>query len=275
MMPAAVVKLKDCNRHGGGNFETSPVCGFGEVSIAPLPDQKRRKASDPAAGMTLAINNLDLSVAANLPSKGRRGGARNRADRESHALTEAQVAKLRAAERHAGQIGLPFTRWITISWKLAGVPLEGMVKATGRFVDLLSRTLARHGSQTAWIWVHENGPSYGWHCHLAIHVPAELVPLVMKLQKRWLRRITGRAYCAGVIESKPIGLRLGLEKGNPPLHVENLNVVMGYACKAAPQSVLDALGIDRHHRHGGLVLGRRCSASQNIGEAARNEKGRP
>lgn len=264
-----MVKFRDCTRHGGGTFETSPVCGFGEVSIAARPDQWRIKANDPPAGTALAINNLDLSVAANAPRTGCRGGARNRADRESHALTQAQVANLRAAERHARQIGLPFTRWITISWKLAGVPLEGMVKATGRFVDLLSRTLARHGSQTAWIWVHENGPNYGWHCHLAIHVPAELVPLVMKLQKRWLRRITRRPYFAGVIKSKPIGLRLGLEKANPPLHAENLNVVMGYACKAAPQSALDALVIDRPHKDGGLVLGKRCSMSQNIGEAVR------
>jgi len=80
------------------------------------------------------------------------------------------------------------------------------------------------------MWVHENGPSYGWHCHLTIHVPAELVPLVPKRQKHWLRRITGRPYSEGVIMFKPIGLRLGLEEGNPPLHAENLKVVMGYAC---------------------------------------------
>ena len=86
-----------------------------------------------------------------------RGGARNRADRESHALTAAHIGNLKAAERHADKIGLPFTRMITIHWEAAGVPLAGMAKATGRFIDLLTKALARHGSRTAWLWVHENG----------------------------------------------------------------------------------------------------------------------
>src|SRR3546814_6192686 len=69
-----------------------------------------------------------------------RGGARNRADRESHALTAAQIGNLKAAERHAEKIGLPFTRMISIHWQAAGVPLAVMAKATGRFTDLMARS---------------------------------------------------------------------------------------------------------------------------------------
>ncbi len=81
-------------------------------------------------------------MAADSASNTSRGGARNRADRESHELTTAQTAHLKAAERHATAIGLPLTRMLTIHWEGAGVPLEGMAKATGRFIGLMSKTLA-------------------------------------------------------------------------------------------------------------------------------------
>jgi hypothetical protein len=48
--------------------------------------------------------------------------------------------------------------------------LEGMAKATGRFTDLMAKALARHGSGTALLWVHENGDRKGAHCHLLAHV---------------------------------------------------------------------------------------------------------
>jgi hypothetical protein len=35
---------------------------------------------------------------------------------------------------------------ITIHWEAAGVPLNGMAKATGRFVDLLTKAPAQRGS---------------------------------------------------------------------------------------------------------------------------------
>ncbi|WP_190276447.1 hypothetical protein [Tsuneonella flava] len=95
---------------------------------------------------------------------------RNRADRESHALKPAQIANLKAAERHAEKIGLPFTRMISIHWQAAGVPVAGMAKATYRYADLLTKALARHGSRMAWLWTHENVPGNGHdkggHCHL-------------------------------------------------------------------------------------------------------------
>jgi hypothetical protein len=159
---------------------------------------------------------------------------------------------------------------LTIHWKAAGMPLAGMVKATGRFTDLLTKFLARHGSATTWLWTNENGPGKGWHCHLLVHVPAGLVPGLVKLQRGWLRSITGNPYRASVIVSKPIGGRLGLECGNPELHAVNLQAAFGYVCKGASQAVLDAAGIDRSHEPGGRVLGKRCGTSQNIAATARS-----
>ncbi len=259
----------------GGALKLHRDCGFGGVSIAPRQPQKPMKPPIPETGTAPAINYLTSGVAALSAGSTGRGGARNRADRESHALTAAQIGNLRAAERHAEKIGLPFTRMISIHWQAAGVPLAGMAKATGRFTDLLTKALARHGSGTAWLWTHENVPGNGHdkggHCHLLAHVPADLVPVVTALQRGWLRRITGQPYRARVIHSKPIGGRLGLETGNPDLHAVNLEAALAYVLKGASPEAASQFDLERL-APGGRVIGKRCGTSQNIGAKARKAK---
>lgn len=247
------------------------VPGFGEVSFLPLQPQPRANPPIAGNGTGLAINNLTLVRAADLPRSTGRGGARNRADQERLALKPAQIANLKAAERHSRAISLPFTRMLTIHWKGAGVPLADMTKATGHFKELLTKWLNRKGHCTAWLWVHENGGDKGWHAHILAHVPAGLVQELTGKLRGWLRRITGRPYRANVIHSKPIGGRLGLEASNPQLHLANAKAALAYVCKGAPQSALNAAGIDRQHSAQGPTFGRRCSTSQNIAAKARKD----
>ena len=146
-----------------------------------------------------------------------------------------------------------------------------MVSATGRLTDLMGKALARHGSGTAWLWVHENAPGKGHdkggHCHLLVHVPGKLVQRLTGLLRGWLRRITGRPYSARVIHSKPIGGRLRLEVRNPELHAANLGTAFAYLLKgASPEAALE-FGLSRLHP-GGRVIGKRCGTSQNIGPKA-------
>jgi hypothetical protein len=150
----------------------------------------------------------------------------------------------------------------------AGVPPEHMARAIGRFTDLLTKALARHGSSTAWLWVHENGEDKGGHCHLLAHVPPALVPLVVGLQRGWLRRITGEPYRARVIRSRPIGGLLGLEEGNPALHAINLVAALSYVLKGASEAAAEKFNLERLER-GGRIVGKRCATSQNIGAKAR------
>lgn len=257
----------------GGSFETSPKRQKGEVSKAPFKLQTIANLPISETGTAVAINYLTVGVAGHLPIKPSRGGARNCADRESNALTSAQIANLEAAERHARAIGLPFTRMITIHWQGAGVKLLDMVKATGRFLDLLKKALARHNSKTAWLWILENGDSKGGHCHLLVHVPAALVSVLTRLQKGWLYRITGKRYRRRVICSRPIGGRLGLETGNPELHMANLEAAFRYIVKGADILAAEQFGLTRLEA-GGRIIGKRCGTSQNIGKKARNEKER-
>ena len=266
MMTAAMSKTPSSDRHGGA-FETSPVRVFGEVSMAPRQPNSPTNPPFPETGTAIAISYLPLGVAALLP-RGGRGGPRNRASRESHALTIAQIANLKAAERHATKIGLPFTRMVTIHWEAVGVPLAGMARTTGRFTDLLGKALCRHGGGAAWLWVHENGDGKGGHCHLLAHVPADLVPMVTALQRGWLRRIAGKPYRARVIFSRPIGPRLGLEIGNPDLHAINLETALAYVLKGACPEAASQFGLERLEP-GGRVIGKRCGTSQNVGLKAR------
>ncbi len=234
------VRTSDAKKARRGPFETSPFPPGGEVS----------KAS---------------------PGKSMRGGPRNRASRETESLSPAQVANLTAATAHALAIRLPFTRFITVHWESAAIALADMAGATGRFLDLMTKALARHGARTAWLWVHENGEGKGGHVHILAHVPAGLAPIVARLQRRWLRSITGQPYRARLIHSKPIGGRLGLETGNPDLHALNLSAALAYVIKGADPIAARQFGLSRLEP-GGRVIGKRCGTSQNIGPKARRNR---
>lgn len=267
MSVAAMIEKPSRAVHGG-SFETSPNPKNGEDSKAPPTPLTPHKLPISGTGTAVAISYLRLGGAAHLPCSTGRGGARNRADRESDALTAIQIANLEAADRHARAIGLPFTRMITIHWQAAGVALADMVKATGRFLDLLTKALARNETKTAWLWTLENGDRKGGHCHLLVHVPAVLVSKLTRLQKGWLKRISGRDYVKGVIHSKPIGGWLGLEIGNPELHAVNLAVALGYVLKGANAEAAEQFNLARLEA-GGRIIGKRCGTSQNIGAKAR------
>ena len=246
---------------------------FGEVSMFAYPAINGGKPTKAASGTPVAISYLTLGVPPySARTASSRGGARNLATRESHALSRAHVGNLIVAALHADVIGLPFTRMITVHWEAAGVTLDGMARATGRFIELLSKALARHGSVPAWLWVHENGHGKGGHCHILAHVPAALVGIVTRLQKRWLRTTTGNPYRARVVKSVPLGGRLGLEVSNRPLHALNAEMALCYVLKGASGDAAAMFGLERLEP-GGRVIGKRCGTSQNISAKARKAKG--
>lgn len=240
----------------------------GEVSIESLHDEHSEKPTKPSTGTHPAIRYLTTGVRPLFERCTGRGGARNRADRESHELKAGQVANLIAAERAARTTGLPFTRMITIHWESADVPLAAMTKATGKFLDLLTKALARRGCLTAWLWVHENGHAEGGHTHILVHVPPCFVPVLSRSQRRWLKAITGKTYKRSVIHSNPIGGRLGLEDTNPELHLANAAAALAYVLKGAGHEAAEQFHLTRL-APGGRIIGKRCGTSQNIGSKAR------
>jgi hypothetical protein len=152
-------------------------CEDSEVSIRGGGSETNENSTSLGNGTPIA-NDSPSGDAANIVHGRGRGGARNRADRESIALNANQVANLIHAARHATAIGLPLNRMITIHWEAAGVALDHMATSTGKYLDLLTKALKRWGSAAAWLWVHEGGARKGGHCHMLIHVPESLVAKV-------------------------------------------------------------------------------------------------
>jgi len=269
----AAPMMHSCTRRGGSILKLHANDENVKFQDSPPKAQPHGNPVIPRSGTEPAIITLPLECGSRFADKPKHGGARNRADRVSEALTIAQVANLQAAVAHADKIGLPFTRMITIHWERTGLPLAMMAKATGHYLDYLAKALARHGSATAWAWVHENGPNKGGHAHILVYVPADLVPMLTKLQRGWLRRITGAPYRAKVILSRPIGGRLGVEVASPDLHAINLAEALDYVLKGADIETHRQLDLQRQEP-GGRIIGKRCGVSQNIGPKARAARGR-
>lgn len=199
-----------------------------------------------------------------------RGGARNSAGRESYYLDARQVGELIEAAKQATQIGCPLNRFISIHWELAGIESWEMPRATRAFTDRLRKTLKRHGSETAWVYVHENSCGTGWHCHFLAHVPPHLITHVQRLQRGWIKAITGQSYRKGVISSSAVGRRVGLETSNPELWSVNMVETLGYMLKAANDEARRKYGLSRPPQRG-MIVGKRCGTSQNIGQSARSK----
>src|SRR3546814_17612744 len=116
-----------------GNFTGIAVSV--KVSIAPHQSIAPENPPLPETGTAPAINYLTSGVAGLFASGTGRGGARNRADRESHDLTAAQSGKLQAAESHAEKKGMPFTLRIYVHCQAAEVHFAVLAKANGRFTE--------------------------------------------------------------------------------------------------------------------------------------------
>ena len=240
----------------------------------PLPASRRagivrgdKRSAE--AGTSLAIYTSSKSGTAGCSSAVGRswGGARNRADRVSLSLTAAQVAAVIDAAATAWTRDMPLTRHITVHWERAGVPDERAAAATGALLKLASQFLQKRGQAFAYIWVRENDDgdgSKGSHVHILAHVPLVAAAAFTAMQRRWLRRVTGRSYQAGVIRTTRIGGTLRTATTSPEVYGVNLAKIVAYVVKGASMDAAAGFGLGRRGE-GGSVLGKRVSRSQNLG----------
>jgi hypothetical protein len=195
-------------------------------------------------------------------SSNRRGGDRSKAT--SDCLTRQHVLTIISAAQEAMDIGLAFNLFVSIHWSRAGLTDAQAAKANGSLIKLASDWMRSHGGWSPWAWVRENsttGDGKSSHVHIMLHCPAGL-PLARQF-KRWLKRITGRPYRAGVIRTLRIGGTLSCHRTSPDLYRENLQTVVGYILKGAPQSVLNELHIDRIYESQGRIIGKRVARWQH------------
>jgi hypothetical protein len=170
---------------------------------------------------------------------------------------------------------MPFNRHMTIHWQQAGVPDERAAWATGRFLKLAGDWIAQSDRENtrgkrdrfAWAWVRENGERKGSHVHILLHLPAGI--RIGRMQRRWLRLITGKPYSAGTIKTARIGGTAGAAQSAPAAYRANLALVVSYVLKGVSFNAAREMGLDRQEA-GGRIVGKRAATSQNIGRAARS-----
>jgi hypothetical protein len=197
-----------------------------------------------------------------------RGGAINKGDRLSSALTLKAATSLTQSAFFALAIGLGLNRFVTIHWQTAGVSDD--LAATGRWLKLAGDWIRSRGGQFAYIWVRENGPDKGAHVHILMHLPPHLVDGFNCRQQGWIKACRGQRK-RGVLYSRPIGQNhrhyaIGWIAGQA--YEANLSETLDYVLKGADDSARQALGIKRREP-GGNVTGKRCGTSACLGASVR------
>jgi hypothetical protein len=224
--------------------------------------------------------------------------APNNRHRASAAISAAKAKDLADAVEHAGVIGLPLVKFITIHFAVAGLaetirPQE----AVGKFLKLASQWLRSKGHGFAYVWVLERVTSIREHVHLMCSCPDALAAeFNRKANGVWMekagmltaREARKRAKAQGrdskAIEIERIGLR-GYHPSTADWQRAYRNQVTGtllYHLKGIDPDQFPAnddgdcvirtssgatLVIKPEHE--GTIFGRRCSRSENISDKAR------
>lgn len=218
----------------------------------------------PKTGTVHALYNYtsscDLAQPIEKP-KGTWGGARNRADRVSHYLTDAQIEKLMAAAQNAFESGRLFQRHWTVHYGLAGIAPEDGARFVGKLIDLVKKQARREGGDAYVIWVRECASGKGEHVHILLHLPPGMS--LRNRTRRWIIAAGGK-YRAGVSKVTIIGGRLSKIGENRGGHTaRNAENVVRYILKAGTKEAGARLGLARSGK-GGAIIGKRCGWTQNL-----------
>ena len=255
------------------------------------PTGKRRKAKAPAlrAMTTTSANVSDPTLYSNdtfrLPRLG--ADAPNNRHRASTGLSLTKATDLADAVEHATKIGLPFVKFVTIHFNVAGLTETARPQeATGKFLKMAQQWLRARGHKFAYVWVMERVTSIKDHVHIMCSCPHELTAEFDKKAKGvWLIK-------AGMRSTRKSKHGIKIERIGPRYHPSS------YTWKDTHQR--QVIGVLKYHLKGvdpdqapandrgeslvksssGIVLaiqpehestifGRRCSRSENISAKAR------
>jgi len=228
-----------------------------------------KKAPVQHSGMTVAyIDNIQGCGSTAVSSNW--GGARNFSNRTSYQLSLAQCRRLVAAGDRADAMGLRFNRHWIVHYENAGISEENATKFIGRILKLARDYAGRHGGQFACIWVREAGVSYGGHVHILMHSPAGLS--LKGRTRKWIELAGGRCVRKVSRIRTIAGSLQAADRGGP--HYDcNVQFVRNYLLKGGEDEAGQALGLLSFGRSG-MVVGKRCGHSQNIGKGRAGIKSR-
>lgn len=202
-------------------------------------------------------------------AKGTRGGSRNRADRCSQHLSARQCKEMLGSAGRAMEAGRVFSRHWTIHYERAGISDRDGAAFVGKVLKRAGEHVRRSGGQLAAIWARENGDGKGAHVHILLALPAGYT--LRNRTRRWIVA-AGGTYRKGVSAVRAIGGTLASARTNDERHRENVGNVLAYLMKGAAPDAGTALALERNGQ-AGLVVGKRCGWTQNIGRASHADRG--
>lgn len=211
--------------------------------------QRRKKAAD----------NTDNSRA-----KGTWGGARNRRDRLTTALSQRHAEGVLMAMANADLVGMPLTRHWVVDYELAGIADRDGAAFVGKLLALCGRYVRAKGGRFAAVWVREVGARNGAHVHIAFHLPRGW--RLGYLTRRWIKA-AGGTYRKGVSRIRPVGGSLNCAWTSPELYRENLERLGNYLTKGSNSAVAAELGLELL-KPGGAIVGKRWGRTENLASKA-------
>jgi hypothetical protein len=184
--------------------------------------------------------------------------------RQPHAskyITIRQASNMMAARRFAWEIGLSLVAHLTIEWSLTDACDDPDGKLFARFREGLSKWLQRHGIEFAAVWCRERragGQSDVVHCHLLFHLPVEYRSGKRLLQvEDAISRLVTR-HGRDITHERAVDLTIWRDPDGK------------YLIKGGGPKVWKRFRLRKDHRRlQGIIHGKRCGVTENIGAAAR------
>lgn len=236
-----------------------------------MPGPRPRKTgARPAGRAPASYNKVQLHSEIGVgPALQGRGGARNHKGRVSFQISSQATYHLVAATQFAIREGLPFNRFITVSWFRAGVQDAKATDCLTRFLKVAGGWIRSRNGKFAWVFVREHDPAaaIGSHVHILVHISPDLATDFGRRVRGWVALATGCSYVKGAIKSRPVGRTSRTYLTSPQAYHANLCNALAYMLKAADPSARLALNLPGRYRPC-PVTGKRTGTSQNIGIAA-------
>jgi hypothetical protein len=189
--------------------------------------------------------------------------------RGSKRINMRQAENIIDAVEFAKLIGLPLVAHLTIHWAYADIGDDPDGKLLAKLREGLDKWLGRRGIVFAAAWARERqskGHSEVVHCHMLFHLPLEY-RIGMKL-----REVEAAIY--RLINKH--GRRDPRKHGHGYWAHEVIKLVIHaypdgkYLIKGGGPQIWKRFGLSKKHRRWqGLIHGKRCGTTENIGPAAR------
>jgi len=181
--------------------------------------------------------------------------------RGTNHISPCQADSIIEAARYAGEIGLLPNAHCTIMWNGTGAFTDTDGKLLAKVREGLNKALARRGIQFAAVWVREARPHKGEHAHMVFHLPS-----------KW-RKAGRRAEIERVIE-RLVDRHGGGLYGDWTVDLRNCNGDVRYLLKGGTREVRSKYKVKRKFAPSqGIIFGKRCGATQNIGPKSRERWG--